>query len=287
MDSNYQYLSYIFAKCSSTDNPNGVTVPETVTKVKITQKIDGKLSHFTKLEELEIVIPDGSITLPTSFCAGLTNLKYVNIDCDNFIIGDYGFENCSTLQTFDFESCTSIGSYAFYKCTALEEVIISEGTLVGSYAFADCTGLEKFDASAENISLGTGAGKGCYNLTFVGINTEHLAIQTIKYYFPSVSIPSHNNYSCCLQSSLKEMYINGDDTVLDDCLNYNSIHLDVLSFGATVNRIFPIIAYDSVSSLSYSTVKSFTVDPKNEKYCVYNGCIYTKDLSQLIWEPSN
>ena len=119
------------------------------------------------------------------------------------------------------------------------------------------------------------------------MNTSHLVVQGIKYWFPAVTIPTHDSYSCVLGASLKEIYINGDDKMKANCLDFSNVHLEVLRFGSSVSNIFPLIQHSSMSSLSYSSVKSFIVDENNEYYCVYDGAIYTKDKSKLIWAASS
>ena len=287
MDIEGESLARIFANMSSNGTIGTYDSPDSVKRIKITQKADGTLSSFAKLAELEMILTSEDPSLPSSFCSDLRNLKKVVISCSEYSIGKYAFSNCISLEEFDFTNCSTINEYAFSGCTSLKSVCISAGTLVSSYAFNDCTGLLKIDVSAENISLGAGFGKGCSSLEYIGMNTSHLVVQGIKYWFPAVTIPTHDSYSCVLGASLKEIYINGDDKMKANCLDFSNVHLEVLRFGSSVSNIFPLIQHSSMSSLSYSSVKSFIVDENNEYYCVYDGAIYTKDKSKLIWAASS
>lgn len=286
MDPNYEHLASLFATKSSAGTLGTITTPEALKKVVITEEFDGKLTNIRYLEEVVIEVENGNINIPAKAFSSLENLNSVVINCTKYSIGDYAFEGCYSLCNFNFKNCTHIGSYAFNNCTSLEEVILFENTSVGSYAFNNCTGLRKIDASAKNVSLGAGTFKSCNGIEYLGLNTSILEVQPLKWYFPSVAIPSHNNYSNCLGSKLKEVYIDGDDYVVEGCLDFANVTLDVLSFGENVKHITPMIKNSSSSSLSYSSVKSFVVSEDNPYYCVYNGSIYTKDLSKMIWELS-
>ncbi|MBR4226480.1 MAG: leucine-rich repeat domain-containing protein, partial [Candidatus Methanomethylophilaceae archaeon] len=62
-------------------------------------------------------------------------------------IGDYAFQNCSSLESVDIpSSVTSIGKYAFRGCSSLSSVEIPEGvTSIGQYAFQGCSSLSSVD----------------------------------------------------------------------------------------------------------------------------------------------
>ncbi len=52
-------------------------------------------------------------------------------------IGDYAFQNCSSLSSASFDSCTRVGSQAFQDNDSLETIDVHNATTVGAYAFND------------------------------------------------------------------------------------------------------------------------------------------------------
>ena len=75
---------------------------------------------------------------------GNTKLKSVTIGNSVTSIGDYAFQNCSSLTSITIpNSVTSIGEWAFSYCSSLKSVTIPNSvTSIGEGAFDDCTSLK-------------------------------------------------------------------------------------------------------------------------------------------------
>ena len=84
-------------------------------------------------------------------------------------IGDYAFQNCSSLTSIDLpESLTSIGDYAFQNCSSLASIDLPESlTSIGNYAFLNCSSLTLTYLPAGVTSIGKMAFSYCTSLTSI------------------------------------------------------------------------------------------------------------------------
>lgn len=84
-------------------------------------------------------------------------------------IGDYAFENCTSLTSITIpDSVTSIGWKAFYRCTSLTSVTIENSVeTIEDYAFYECTSLTSVTIPDSVTSIGYRAFYNCNSLTSV------------------------------------------------------------------------------------------------------------------------
>ena len=124
----------------------------------------------------------------------IADIKTVLIENGVTNVGDYAFNNCSSLKSVTIpddvkniganafygcqeltsitmpEGLTSIGSSAFQNCTKLTSVAIPNSvTNVGAYAFYNCTNLTSVTIPDSVTSIGSGAFQNCTKLTSVTI----------------------------------------------------------------------------------------------------------------------
>ena len=99
------------------------------------------------------------------------NIKKVKIEEGVTSIGDYVFQNCTSLTTVTIpNSVTSIGDHAFYNCSGLTSVTIGNSvTSIGNYAFRGCSSLTSVTIPNSVTSIGVGAFFYCSGLTTVVI----------------------------------------------------------------------------------------------------------------------
>lgn len=84
-------------------------------------------------------------------------------------IGEHAFDGCSSLNSFNFDSCTSIPEYAFNGCSNLSSVYnTSDIVYIDKYAFYGCSNLSSFDFDSCT-GMGQYAFAQCTSLTSVSL----------------------------------------------------------------------------------------------------------------------
>jgi hypothetical protein len=163
---------YAFNNCTSLFD---VVIPESVTTI-------GQYAFYNCQSITKMVVPASVTTVGDYVFANNTGLEHVNIN--NGIIGNYMFQNDTSLLSAIIENATSIGNYAFYNCVMLGDVAIpSTVTSFGGHVFEGCTSIRR--ASIFASLIGEYAFYGCTALEHV--NYETLAI-----------IPQYAFYGCVL-----------------------------------------------------------------------------------------
>ena len=110
--------------------------------------------------------------------SGCSALSDVTLGSSCAILGEYMFENCTSLKTINLSKVGTIKDYAFYG-SGLEEVNIASGTTVKKNAFEKCLNLVKVTFNNDaNISTGTFI--DCEKLTTVVLPTV-TKLTTIPY----------------------------------------------------------------------------------------------------------
>ena len=112
-------------------------------------------------------------------------------------IGDYAFQNCSSLTSIDLpESLTSIGNYAFPECSSLTLIYLPAGvTSIGKMAFYKCTSITSITLPASLTSIGSSAFSGCYGLTSITLPASLESIGDWAFYgcsgLTSITLPEN------------------------------------------------------------------------------------------------
>ena len=145
-------------------------------------------------------------------------IKTVKIQNGVTSIGDYAFDNCTSLTSIEIpSSVTSIGDGAFAYCTSLTSIEIPSGvTSIGSRVFKDCTSLTSIEIPSGVTSIGDYAFKNCTSLASIEI--------------PS-SVTSIGNEAFAYCTNLTSIEIPGGVTSIENyafsnCTSLNSINVD-------------------------------------------------------------
>lgn len=115
-------------------------------------------------------------------------------------IGDYAFEECSSLISIDIPgSVTSIGRYAFYNCDSLTSINIPNGvTSISSSAFYNCSSLISINMPNGVTSISDWAFYNCMSLTNITIPNGVTKIGKDAFFncknLTSINIPSSVTY---------------------------------------------------------------------------------------------
>ena len=159
----------------------------------------------------EITIPEGVESIAECAVYGCTSLTYAYIPstvttmgkqvfegcsvidtvvCKAQVVGEYTFQNCTTLRVLTLENTKEIGKWAFYKTGIENDLIIPEDCesigeyafkqikskyvylpaklkIVGTCIFENCTGILEVDSNAQVI--GTSMFQGCTSIATVNL----------------------------------------------------------------------------------------------------------------------
>lgn len=145
-----------------------------------------------------------------------TTLKTVNISRGVVSIGNYAFNNCTTLSQISFPlTLHNIEKFAFKSCTALKDITIPANVKVlNDGAFSSCTGLENLNIENGVKTIGTETFFACRKLTTVKIPKSITSIGKRAFYYctslTEITVDINNpNYS-----SLNGVLFNKDKTIL-------------------------------------------------------------------------
>ena len=158
-------------------------------------------------------------------------VNYNNTDYTVIAIGNYAFENYSTITDITVpSSITTIGQGAFRRCSALEHIIIPNSVeSIGGWAFSDCIALTDINIPHSVKTIGTGAFSRCPVLA--KINVEN----------------GNTNY--CSQDGV---LFNYDKTILIQCPGGKSGEYIIPSSVTTINNY----AFNVCTSLTNITIPS-------------------------------
>lgn len=84
---------------------------------------------------------------------------------DDFYVGMYAFENCTSLTSFPFDKISDSGYCTFKGCSSLTEIQLPNS--VSNNMFSGCTGLTKITVPATVTVIGSNAFSGCSSLVSV------------------------------------------------------------------------------------------------------------------------
>ena len=180
-----------------------------------------------------------------SYC---TIIDRVKIDARVKSIGNYAFNNCSSLTSINIpDGVTSIPDYCFNNCSSLTSIDIPDSvTSIGTYAFSRSS-LTSIDIPDSVTSVGNGAFRGCSSLTSIEIPEGVTAIPSYCFQdcssLTSIEIPdsvtSIGNYAFRNCSALETIYLDASQmtsvgsSAFSGCSNLREIiigsSVDVLS----------------------------------------------------------
>ena len=148
-------------------------------------------------------------------------IKTVKIQNGVTSIGDYAFDNCTSLTSIEIPSgVTSIGDGAFAYCTSLTSIEIPSGvTSIRDYAFDNCTSLTSIEIPSGVTSIGNSAFKNCTSLASIEIPSSVTSIGNEAFAYctnlTSIEIPSGvtsiENYAFSNCTSLNSINVDKDN----------------------------------------------------------------------------
>ena len=186
-------------------------------------------------------------------------------------------------------SVTSIGDRAFFGCSGLTSVTIpSSVTSIGDRAFSGCSGLTSVTIPSGVTSIEDFAFSSCDRLTSVTIPSSVTSIGECAFAWcsglKSVTIPegvtSIGEYAFAWCSGLKSVTIPSGVTSIEESAFAWCSGLTSMTIPSSVTSIGDD-AFWGCGGLT-----EFIVEDGNSSYCVRDGILYNKSMTELIQCPA-
>lgn len=203
---------------------------------------------------------------------GCTNLQEVQLDEGVLTLGDYAFNECSSLSKIVLPNSikTNIAKYCFAKCSSLQDVTIGTGIpVIDDFAFNGCSSLPHIEIPCNVDSINSSVFVGCTSLKtvvfkeensnlFLGSNgyinsnpTSHeSSVQNLPMFkdcpLDSVFIGRRIKYNAqgkygfspfCHNTTLRSVFVTDAETAISDYEFYLCTNLKTIEMGDGVESI--------------------------------------------------
>ena len=194
-------------------------------------------------------------------------IKTVKIQNGVTSIGDYAFDNCTSLTSIEIPSgVTSIGDGAFAYCTSLTSIEIPSGvTSIRDYAFDNCTSLTSIEIPSGVTSIRDHAFDNCTSLTSIEIPSG----------VTSIGNSAFKNCTSLASIEIPSSVTSIGNEAFAYCTNLTSIEIPS---GVTSIENY---AFSNCTSLN-----SINVDKDNQSYSSEDGILFDKGKTKLITYPA-
>ena len=220
-------------------------------------------------------------------------------------IGEYAFENCSSLTSITMpESITSIEDAAFSHCSLLTSITIPESvTSIGDSAFYDCSSLQSVTIPDSVISIEDNAFAECSSLQSITIPDSVTSIGMYAFEdcssLTSIIIPEgvtsieYGTFIAC--SSLTNVTIPKTVNIISNSAFRGCSLLENVTIedGYNVLCIFPLAFYDcdNLTKLNTTNGKEITIPTtevsKTDENVTFIGAkLYSPDIQGEIVIPN-
>jgi hypothetical protein len=275
---------------------------------------------FASLEKAILNIDDDEI--PNDCFSDCASLVAMRLKVKPKFIGDHAFAHCQKLERLSFgnnTTVTSTGIGAFADCVSLKDVSFLEPLgIVGDQAFLGCTSFTNLVFGSSATSIGQEALAGCSNLVsltlpFVGASIDAKDGDALFGYIFSSNRdtnlleikqqwgPDHQ-VSSYIPKSLEEVSITKGDIPAGGFFGCTSLKkislLNATSVGDMAfcgcSSLESLEIGPSLKNLSFIGLRAcpklsqFVIDPANQYFVFYHGCLYDKPLTTIRYcPPSN
>ena len=235
-------------------------------------------SCFKSTTFISISIGTGLHTIKAEAFSGATGFTQITLPSNVNTIGDYCFQNCTTMRNITLSrGVSNLPKGTFSGCSALVEMFVpKEINTIGDYSFDNCTNLKTFTFEDKNgnytYQLGKSGGNGLFKTC--GLDSVYVGGRL-----------SFEKSPFLANTSLRSVKFTGNETKVYDNEFQNCTNLQNVYMGENMNPIGNY-AFSGCTSLV-----RFTVGPAVTELGQYSfsGCSALKhiDLSNVVTIKNN
>ena len=205
--------------------------------------------------------------------ANCSSLSYVEIASNNeeIKIGDYSFQNDTSIKSISLGNVTSIGKYAFDNCKSINTKVQFNDSLktIGEYAFRNCSNIiDTLVIPTSVITVATGAFQNCSSITNVEIPDSLTRI-------------SAYTFDGC--KSLESIEVPDSVTIIDNHAFNNCSSVETVTLGKNVQTIGSYNNNYYNPFYGMNSVKEFTFKGDTLPSASFNDIFYSMNRLQTVY----
>lgn len=213
----------------------------------------------------EIIVSDGITSIGKYAFYKTENAKNIVLPNTLTTINERAFEYCSAVEKLIIpDTVTSIGYGTFANMANLKEVIVPASTTYRSYCFDS-------DKAIEKVTITYGVDGIIPNST---VTQEQSYIMDMFY-------KRTGNFGPWKYGDNVSVVISEGITTVGYNTFWQALGISSIYIPSTVNELN---LNDGVFYQNFN-LKEITVDEKNQAYCSFNNCLYSKDKTQFLLYP--
>ena len=212
-------------------------------------------------------------------CTGITEVVIEGGRNGDLLIDQQAFTGCASLKTITFKGngtgtadkgTITIGNMAFTALPELTTLIFEAGVnvVIGDSAFGSNAKLENpiYNDGANIISIGNSSFANCIKFTeaFIPASTTHVDAYA---------------YSGCTNIEQVIFAPNGQNVTFGGSVFSGCARLTKVTLPSTLS------SFDATVFASCSALRDIIVDEANPNFMIYEGALYTKDGSEILFYP--
>lgn len=227
-------ITTIATSAFSWNNLNGITIPQTVTRIE-----DYAFQACYNLSSISL--PESIVHIGEGAFSSCNALQSIVIPSQIRVLNSYTFRYCSALESITFpDSLQQIKSRCFSSCTSLQSVTIPDAvTNIDGYAFSDCKRLKTITIPCNLTSLYETVFNYCDSIYSITWNVRNIRNFSSGPFF---DIASH----------ITDFTFGDSVRYVPSNLCANMVNLRTLSIGRQVEQIAPY-AFDGCTGLRQVT----------------------------------
>ncbi|MEE3440079.1 leucine-rich repeat domain-containing protein, partial [Ruminococcus sp.] len=203
-------------------------------------------------------------------CSSLTSVEIASNN-EEIKIGDYSFQNDTSIKSISLGNVTSIGKYAFNNCNSINTNVQFNDSLktIGEYAFRNCSNIiDTLVIPTSVITVATGAFQNCSSITNVEIPDSLTRI-------------SEYTFDGC--KSLESIEVPDSVTIIDNHAFNNCSSVETVTLGKNVQTIGSSNYYYYNPFNGMDSVKEFTFKGDTLPSASFNDIFYSMNRLQTVY----